>query len=91
MLLRILAFFVLLVSILFMPFWVSITLALAGMIYFNVFWEAILLFFLSDLLYGVREAKLSGAIFVSFIISALVLIIIEIVKKKLRFYDNKNN
>jgi hypothetical protein len=88
MLLRILAFFVLLFSILFMPLWVSIVLALSGMIYFNVFWEAVLLFLLSDLLYGVREAKLSGMIFISFAVSVLVLIIIEIVKKKLKFYPS---
>ena len=86
MILRILAVVVLLFSILFMPFWVSVILALAGMIYFAVFWEAVILFLLSDLLYGVKETKFSGTIFVSFIIAAILLIIIEIVKKKLKFY-----
>jgi hypothetical protein len=59
---------------------------LAGMIYFAVFWEAVVLFLLSDLLYGVKEAKFSGAIFISFIIALMVLIIVEILKKKLKFY-----
>jgi hypothetical protein len=83
---RILASFLLLLSILFMPFWVSVILALALMIYFNVFWEAVILFLLSDLLFGVREAKFNNMVFVSFILSTFVLIIIEIVKKKLKFY-----
>jgi len=87
MLLRILAFIVLLLSILFMPFWVSVILALAGMIYFSIFWEAVILFLLSDLLYGAREAKFSGVVFISFILSLVVLIIIEFMKKKIKFYE----
>jgi len=69
-----------------MPFWISVILALAGMIYFPLFWEAIILFLLSDLLYGVAEAKFFGMVFVSFIFSAIVLMIIETMKKKLKFY-----
>lgn len=94
MILRITSAVLLLFSILFMPFWVSVILALAGMIYFNIFWEAIILFLLSDVLLGVKEAKFSGAIFISFTISIVVLLIIEIIKKKLKFYpsrDTKNN
>jgi len=87
MLIRILASILLLFSILFMPFWISAILAFAGMIYFAVFWEAVILFLLSDLLYGAREAKFYGAIFVSFIIAIMVLGIIEITKKKLKFYN----
>ena len=62
-------------------------LAFAGIIYFSFFWEAVILFLLSDLLYGAREAKFYGAIFVSFIIAIMVLGIIEITKKKLKFYN----
>ena len=86
--LRILAFFALAISILFFPFWVSAVLALGGMIYFDIFIEAVLLFLLSDLLYGARGARLGGALFISFIASAIVLIIIEITKKKLKFYND---
>jgi len=85
---RILASVFLLFSILFLPFWVSIILALAGMIYFNIFWEATILFLLSDLLYGMKDAKNSPIIFISFIVSVLFLIIIEIIKKKLKFYPH---
>jgi len=89
MLIRVLASFLLLFSILFMPFWVSILLALAGMIYFDLYWEAVLLFFLSDLLYGTSEVKLHGLTFISFLLSMIILITIELLKKKLKFY-NKN-
>ena len=71
-----------------MPWWVSVILALAGMIYFNVFWEAVVLFLLSDLLWGVREAKFHNMIFISFILTTIILIIIEIIKKKLKFYPH---
>ena len=86
MLIRIIASILLLFSILFMPFWVSVILALAGMFYFTIFWEAVVLFFLSDLLYGTTEARFHGIVFVSFVITGIVLIIVEILKKKLKFY-----
>ncbi|MEK7190445.1 MAG: hypothetical protein AAB661_01630 [Patescibacteria group bacterium] len=87
MILRILASVLLLFSILFMPFWVSIVLALAGMIYFVVFWEATILFLLSDVLYGIPEPRFFDMVFISFIVSATVLFTIETSKKKLKFYD----
>ncbi|MFA6585708.1 MAG: hypothetical protein WCS86_00925 [Candidatus Paceibacterota bacterium] len=84
MTLRILAVFVLLISILYMPFWVSAILALAGMIYFSLFWESAILFLLSDLLFGVKEARFLDITFISFIVSILILLIIEFLKKKIR-------
>lgn len=87
MTLRILFSILLFISILFWPFWLSVILALGGMFYFNIFWEAIALFLLSDLLYGVKETKFSGVIFISFILAVLVFILIEILKKKLKFYN----
>ncbi|MFZ1019888.1 MAG: hypothetical protein WAN61_02775 [Minisyncoccia bacterium] len=78
-----------LISILFWPFWLSVLLAITGMIYFKLFWEAILLFLLSDLLYGINGAKNSPAIFISFFVSILILIIIEIIKKRLKFYPSQ--
>lgn len=87
MALRILAFILLLFSVLFLPFWVSVILALGAMVYFPVFWEATALFLLSDLLYGASEAKFFGMVFVSFFASIAVLIAIETLKKRLRFYS----
>ena len=82
--LRILASLALLLSILFMPFWVSVILALTAMVYFQFFWEGVILFFHSDLLYGTGEVRFLNVFFVSFIISFLVLMAIELVKKKVR-------
>jgi hypothetical protein len=67
-----------------MPFGVSALLALAGMIYFTFFYEAVILFLLSDVLYGVREAKFSSIIFIAFFVSIALLTNIEITKKKTR-------
>ncbi len=86
MALRILAFVVLLFSILFLPFWVTVILALGGMIYFSVYWEAVALFFLSDILYGAQVEKFGGMLFVSFFIALIVLLGLEVLKKKLKWY-----
>ena len=86
MILRIASFFTLLLSVLFAPFWVSAILAIACMFYFDIFWEAVALFFISDLLYGMKETKHSPFIFISFFITILFLVVLEILKKKLLIY-----
>lgn len=86
MAMRILASIILLFSVLFMPFWLSAILVFIGMLYFAFFWEAIILLFLSDLLYGAKEARFFYAVFISLIVSVIVLVIIEFVKKKIKFY-----
>ena len=84
---RILAGIILLISVLFLPLWVSVFLAFAGMVYFPIFLEAVFLFLLSDLLYGLPEAKFQGGIFISFFIFLAAIITIEFFKRKLRFYS----
>lgn len=84
--LRIFASIILLLSVLFMPFWLSVILALAGMIYFSYFVEGALLLLLSDLLYGVGEARFFNVVFLSFIFAIIALVVIEPLKKKLKFY-----
>lgn len=86
MTLRIIASFVILLSILFLPFWVSVILAFLAIIYFRVFWEAIVLFFISDLLYGANEARFFNITLVSTIFIIIMLLLIEFTKKKLKFY-----
>jgi len=85
MALRILAFIILLISILFMPFWVSVILGLASMVYFSFFIEAVFLFLLSDLLYGTQQPRFFNMIFISFISALICFVILELFKKKLRF------
>ena len=87
MLLRVLASLVLLFSILYLPFWVSVILALVGMVYFPLYWEAVALFLLLDALYGVPQARFFGFVFVAFSLSLVMLIAAEILKKKLKFYN----
>jgi len=83
---RILAVVLLAASVLFMPFWVSIILALISIAYFPIFIEAVILLSLSDFLYGVQEARFFNYVSISLIISIVFLVGAEIIKKKLRFY-----
>ncbi len=87
MVLRILASIILLWSVLFMPFWLTVLLAIAGIIYFHLFFEALGAMLLSDLLFGTHEVKFSGIVFVSFVASIIFLIAAELIKKKLKFYS----
>jgi hypothetical protein len=83
---RILASVILLLSVLFMPFWLTVILALSGMVYFSYFWEAAALLLLSDLLYGAPDTGLFGMVFISFIIAIIAILLVEFMKKKLKFY-----
>jgi hypothetical protein len=78
----------LLVSVLFLPFWLSVILALFGMFYFSNYWEAVVLFFASDLLFEVKEARFFNLTLVSSFASLLVLLLVGYLKKKLKFYRN---
>jgi len=86
MLIRILASFILLISILFLPFWISIIFAFLAIIYFTVFWEAIVILLLVDLLYGTKEIKFFEIIFVSSLGATIILILVEMAKNKLGFH-----
>ena len=70
-----------------MPFWVSVALALFGVFYFSVFWEAVILLLLSNLLYGAGDPS---AIFISLLIYTIIVTVIEMLKKKIKFYDTEN-
>ncbi|OGI60194.1 hypothetical protein A2641_03900 [Candidatus Nomurabacteria bacterium RIFCSPHIGHO2_01_FULL_37_25] len=85
--LRVLASIFLFFSILFMPLWLSLVLAFASMAYFSFFLEAVFLFFLSDLLYGAPESYLFNIVFVSLSLMLICFIILELLKKKLRFHS----
>ncbi len=87
---RILLSFLLLISILFFPYWISVILALFGIIYFRFFWEVVVLFFISDLIFGIKEARFFNIILFSTILSFVILILAQFVKKKLKFYQDKN-
>ena len=85
MALRILATIIILLSVLFMPFWFSVILVLLGIIYFSFFFEALILIFISDLLHGANEGRYFHSIFLSLVIFSLLFILIEFLKKKFIF------
>lgn len=85
MALRILASVIILLSLLFAPFWLSVLLILGAMIYFSFYWEGITLLFISDLLYGTQESRFFEITIFSTIIAFVTLITIEYLKKKLKF------
>ena len=87
MIVRFMASISLLFSVLFMPLWVSVILALVGILYFSFFIEAIIIFLLLDLLYGVPQIKFFSVVFVSSIVILVCLVILELLKGKLRFYS----
>jgi hypothetical protein len=84
MTLRIIAIIILLFSILFLPFWVS---AIGGILYFPMFLEAVLIFLISDLMFGIPEARFANYVFFSSTIIFVLLIILELLKNKIRFYQ----
>ncbi len=86
MVLRVLTSIILLVSVLFMPFWVSVILSLLGIIYFRYYFEAALILLISDVLYGVPEPKFFDMVFISSITAIIGIVLTEFIKKKLRFY-----
>lgn len=86
--LRILASFILLFSVVFLPFFVSVILALVFMAYFALFFEAILILFMSDLIFGVKEMRFSYEPVVVLVVTVFVFILFEFIKKKLKFYPN---
>lgn len=90
MLLRISVSILSLLAILFAPFYVSVILIISIMFYFSKYYEGVFLFLLSDLLYGVKNLQNHPPIFISFFSSIVVLIIIEILKKKLKFYPHND-
>lgn len=79
---------ILLLSVFFLPFWTSILLLLAAMAYLPVFWEGVVIFFVSDLLFGAEREALFNIVFLSALIALTLLMLMETIKKKLRFYPN---
>lgn len=78
----------LLASVLWLPFWLTLILVLAGLFYFKNFYEAPAAGLLMDLLYGLPETRWGGWPLVSFTIGIIIFIGAELLKRRLKFYDN---
>ncbi|HNW71890.1 MAG TPA: hypothetical protein PKZ36_03295 [Candidatus Paceibacterota bacterium] len=79
----------LLISLFFFPIYISVILALLGAFLFSFYWEMVVLFFISDLLLGVKETRFLNLLLVSTVVSFAVLLLIEFTKKKLKFYNKE--
>ena len=77
----------LLLSALFLPFYFTYLLAFGGIIYFKFFWEGLIIFFISDLLFGARIELFGEITFISTIIYSFILISVELLKKRLNVQE----
>jgi len=71
---------ILLLAVLFLPFWVSLVLAVVGMIFFGYFVEGIILLLFSDLLFSVPLARYEGNVFLSLLGATFLFVLIEFLK-----------
>lgn len=85
MVLRIFASIILFISVLFMPFWLTVFLVTLGIIYFNYFWEGVAWLLLSNLLYGVSKVGLFDKTLIALFGSVIILMAVEVIKKKLNY------
>ncbi len=77
---------IILISILFLPYWVYVPFLFLGIIFFPFFWEGILLALLIDFIHGAGVWGPS-LLFTSFGFSALIsLIILLPIRERLRTY-----
>jgi len=85
--LRLLSGLILLLAVLWLPFWFSLLLILISMVYFSFFIEGVIFITLNEVLYGVSEAKFHNEIFVWTGTFLVILFVIEYLKKKLEFHS----
>lgn len=76
----------LLVSILFLPFWISLALIIALSFYFRIFVEGAALALVSDLLYAQSVPKFFEFPYSFFVLTLAVILIVEVLKRRLKFY-----
>ena len=74
----------LLISVLFLPWWISVGMSLIGLFIFNRFYEAIVFMFAIDLLYGAPGNNYWSFQFLLTSIAVLVLTLIGAIKRRFR-------
>ncbi|KKU59479.1 MAG: hypothetical protein UX81_C0009G0009 [Parcubacteria group bacterium GW2011_GWA2_47_12] len=84
---RILAIIVLLVSTTVSPHPITLALAALGIFLFPRFWEAVACGVFLDALYSVSEARWFGFQFIYTVITLVLIVVIEQLKKSLRWYS----
>ena len=86
MVLRIFINIIILISVLYLPWWVTTTAVFTGFLIFKNFYEGIIAGFLLDTLYGAKISQFFGIWFVFTAVYFVGYVIIRRVKKNLRFY-----
>ncbi len=81
---RVLSNFLLLLAVLYLPFWIFIILAVVFVFLFRGFYEIVFWALFIDLLYGSRSNFLFGFQFVSTFLAIIILMSAESFKKRLR-------
>ncbi len=79
---RLLATFIILFAIVFLPYWIYLPVLFLSMILFPFYWEAILLAFLVEVLYGPGDMRIFSPITLSAV--ALTIILLPL-REKMRF------
>ena len=83
---RILCSVVILISILFLPYWVYIPVLFVGIILFPFFWEGIFLVFLIDVIHG-NGMKIFPSLISPLALSVLVMLVALLyIRERLRSY-----
>ena len=88
---RIIFTILLIIVVVFLPFWFYFLLTLFGIFYFKFYLEAFFVLLFSDLLYGVNIDKTFNIVFSQSLLVFIVLLIAEFIKKNSKFYKKEND
>lgn len=77
---------ILLLAIIFLPYWVYLPLLLAAIVIFPIFWEGIIFGLLIDVLYGWGVTSWPSLISPAALVALVLVIILLPVRERLRFH-----
>ncbi len=81
---RILGNLLLIIALFFAPWWFTLTLGIIATFYFSSYYEIIVLGTLFDILYGVTVSATFGYNVLGFLVTTIVFLLIERIKKEIR-------
>lgn len=77
---------IVILSMLYLPFWVTAVISVAAMVYFRWFFEAVIIFFCIDALFGAPSARFFHTYTAVTLLGLLTLCVVEYVKTRVRLY-----
>lgn len=84
--LRFIAVIIILLSVIFFPYWLYLPLLGAAIIFFPLFWEAILVALLIDVLYGGGIGRATALFSPMAVLATTLLLVMLPVRERLRVY-----